>query len=119
MNVYPSNKVLIQLYIESGLKKVDFAKLIERSDSYTCDLLKNARRLNHDKLKEIINTLKLKEMKVGSLVKLSGCHYPNDKYNPRELNGIVITVDENKILVKWENGINNSYSKSELILILE
>jgi hypothetical protein len=119
MNVYPSNKVLIQLYIESGLKKVDFAKLIEQSDSYTCDLLKCARRLNPDKLKEIQNTLKRKEMKKGSLVRLKTAVYPNDKYNPRELNGMITIFGENKVVVKWENGINNSYSKNELILVLK
>lgn len=54
-------------------------------------------------------------MKVGQKVKIVN-HYQDDKYNPRNVTGEVVSVDGryNPIIVEWDNGIRNSYSSKSL-----
>ena len=44
----------------------------------------------------------------------------NDKYNPHDMDGIVIAMENRKvatnpIIVLWENGYKNSYEKRNLV----
>ena len=111
------NEKLVELYLDTGLKKVDFAKLIGRSDSYVCDLLKGARNLSEKKLFEITAVLKMKEIKVGAKVKLITKEYKKtDKYNPRDIQGEVTDIVNNIVFVTWANGFNNVYEKNKLII---
>lgn len=58
-------------------------------------------------------------MKVGSKVKLNRSKLTNDKYNPFNLTGIIISFDGkySPIIVEWSNGIRNSYNEKNLIVI--
>lgn len=58
-------------------------------------------------------------MKIGSVVKVVGLE--NDKYNPKELEGVIVSFDGeyNPIIVEWSNGIRNSYSEKNLVVIQE
>lgn len=112
-----TNERLVGLYKETGLKKVDFAKLIGKSDSYVCDLLKGARNLSEQKLFEITAVLKMKEIKIGSKVRLITKEYKiTDKYNPRDLQGEVTNIVNGIVFVTWQNGFNNVYEKNKLII---
>lgn len=57
-------------------------------------------------------------MKVGQQVKIVN-HYADDKYNPRNTPGEIISVEGkyNPIIVQWENGIRNSYSSKSLEIL--
>lgn len=57
-------------------------------------------------------------MKIGSRVKLIGS-WKDDKYNPTELEGTIVSMDGkyNPIIVKWSNGIQNSYIFKNLDLV--
>ena len=113
------NEKLVELYLDTGLKKVDFARLIGKSDSYVCDLLKGARNLSEQKLFEITAVLKMKEIKVGAKVKLITKEYKKtDKYNPRDLQGEVTDIVNGIVFVTWANGLNNVYEKNKLIIDL-
>lgn len=56
-------------------------------------------------------------MKVGQRVRLLGysTKYP-DKYNPKDCDGVVVSTsgDMNPIIVKWDNGFQNSYIERDL-----
>ena len=58
-------------------------------------------------------------MKIGSKVKVVGLE--DDKYNPKELEGVIVSLKGryNPIIVKWSNGIRNSYSEKNLVVIQE
>lgn len=58
-------------------------------------------------------------MEIGSVVKVVGLE--NDKYNPKELEGVVVSLKGkyNPIIVEWSNGIRNSYSEKNLVVIQE
>jgi transcriptional regulator with XRE-family HTH domain len=113
------NEKLVELYLDTGLKKVDFARLIGKSDSYVCDLLKGVRNLSENKLFEITAVLKMKEIKVGAKVKLITKEYKKtDKYNPRDLQGEVTDIVNGIVFVTWANGLNNVYEKNKLIIDL-
>lgn len=51
-------------------------------------------------------------MKPGTKVILKTQQYDDDKYNPRDLEGVVL--DSDKLEVRWSNGIKNSYYANEL-----
>lgn len=51
-------------------------------------------------------------MKPGTKVILKTQQYEDDKYNPRDLEGVVLNSD--KLEVRWSNGIKNSYYANEL-----
>lgn len=56
-------------------------------------------------------------MKLGQRVRLLGysTKYP-DKYNPKDCDGTITSLDGkmNPIIVKWDNGFQNSYSEKYL-----
>lgn len=56
-------------------------------------------------------------MKIGSKVKVVGL--PDDKYNPKDLEGEIVSFDGelNPIIVIWSNGIRNSYIEKNLELV--
>lgn len=59
-------------------------------------------------------------MKLGQQVK--GFKFSQkefDKYNPYGLVGVIISLNGkyNPIIVEWENGIRNSYSEGNLMLM--
>lgn len=56
-------------------------------------------------------------MKIGDKVKVTG--YLNDKYNPKDIEGTVISLDGkyNPIIVLWDSGIRNSYIEKNLMLV--
>lgn len=58
-------------------------------------------------------------MEIGSVVKVVGLE--DDKYNPKELEGVIVSLKGryNPIIVKWSNGILNSYSEKNLVVIQE
>ena len=58
-------------------------------------------------------------MEIGSVVKVVGLE--DDKYNPKELEGVIVSFDGkyNPIIVEWSNGILNSYSEKNLVVIQE
>jgi hypothetical protein len=58
-------------------------------------------------------------MEIGSVVKVVGLE--DDKYNPKELVGVIVSFDGkyNPIIVEWSNGIRNSYSEKNLVVIQE
>lgn len=58
-------------------------------------------------------------MKIGSVVKVVGLE--DDKYNPKELEGVIVSLNGryNPIIVEWSNGIRNSYSEKNLVVIQE
>lgn len=58
-------------------------------------------------------------MKIGSKVKVVGLE--DDKYNPKGLEGVIISFDGkyDPIIVEWSNGIRNSYSEKNLVVIQE
>ena len=58
-------------------------------------------------------------MEIGSVVKVVGLE--DDKYNPKELEGVIVSLNGryNPIIVEWSNGIRNSYSKKNLVVIQE
>lgn len=58
-------------------------------------------------------------MKIGSKVKVVGV--PDDRYNPKDIEGKIISFDGkyDPILVEWENGLRNSYVEKNLIVIEE
>jgi hypothetical protein len=58
-------------------------------------------------------------MTIGSKVKVVGL--ADDKYNPRELEGVIISFDGKyiPIVVEWSNGIRNSYLEKNLVEIEE
>lgn len=58
-------------------------------------------------------------MTIGSKVKVVGL--ADDKYNPRELEGVIISFKGkyNPIVVEWSNGIRNSYLEKNLVEIEE
>ena len=58
-------------------------------------------------------------MEIGSVVKVVGLE--DDKYNPKELEGVIVSLKGryNPIIVKWSNGIRNSYSEKNLVVIQE
>ena len=58
-------------------------------------------------------------MEIGSVVKVVGLE--DDKYNPKELEGVIVSLNGryNPIIVEWSNGILNSYSEKNLVVIQE
>lgn len=58
-------------------------------------------------------------MEIGSVVKVVGLE--DDKYNPKELEGVIVSINGryNPIIVEWSNGIRNSYSEKNLVVIQE
>ena len=58
-------------------------------------------------------------MEIGSVVKVVGLE--DDKYNPKELEGVIVSLNGryNPIIVEWSNGIRNSYSEKNLVVIQE
>lgn len=60
-------------------------------------------------------------MKKGTRVKITGVEYPEDKYNPRDVEGTIVSVDGkmNPIIVLWDNGIRNSYHYKNLQLVFK
>lgn len=58
-------------------------------------------------------------MEIGSVVKVVGLK--DDKYNPKELEGVIVSLNGryNPIIVEWSNGIRNSYSEKNLVVIQE
>ena len=58
-------------------------------------------------------------MEIGSVVKVVGLE--DDKYNPKELEGVIVFINGryNPIIVEWSNGIRNSYSEKNLVVIQE
>jgi hypothetical protein len=60
-------------------------------------------------------------MKIGSKVKLNPSGFKNDKYNPFDTDGVVMSFDGkySPIIVEWSNGIINSYYEKNLVVIEE
>jgi hypothetical protein len=58
-------------------------------------------------------------MKIGQKVRVVGL--PDDKYNPKDLDGMIVSLDGdmNPILVLWSNGIRNSYVEKNLRIIYD
>jgi hypothetical protein len=58
-------------------------------------------------------------MEIGSVVKVVGLE--DDKYNSKELEGVIVSLNGryNPIIVEWSNGIRNSYSEKNLVVIQE
>ena len=58
-------------------------------------------------------------MEIGSVVKVVGLE--DDKYNPKDLEGVIVSLNGryNPIIVEWSNGIRNSYSEKNLVVIQE
>lgn len=58
-------------------------------------------------------------MRIGSKVKV--VKLEDSKYNPKELEGTVVSLEGkyNPIIVEWSNGIRNSYSEKDLVVIKE
>ena len=58
-------------------------------------------------------------MEIGSVVKVVGLE--DDKYNPKELEGVIVSLNGryNPTIVEWSNGIRNSYSEKNLVVIQE
>lgn len=58
-------------------------------------------------------------MEIGSVVKV--VRLEDDKYNPKELEGVIVSLKGryNPIIVEWSNGIRNSYSEKNLVVIQE
>lgn len=58
-------------------------------------------------------------MEIGSVVKV--VRLEDDKYNPKELEGVIVSLNGryNPIIVEWSNGIRNSYSEKNLVVIQE
>jgi hypothetical protein len=61
-------------------------------------------------------------MKTGTKVTLKHpCGYEVCKYNPRNIEGVVIGENPRKyfnpIIVQWSNGIRNSYTENQLIIL--
>lgn len=56
-------------------------------------------------------------MRIGQKVKVVGL--PDDKYNPKDLEGTIVSLDGkmNPILVVWSNGIRNSYVEKNLEIV--
>lgn len=56
-------------------------------------------------------------MKIGQRVRLLGfsTKYP-DKYNPKDCDGKVVSLDGrfDPIIVEWDNGYRNSYTEKDL-----
>lgn len=58
-------------------------------------------------------------MRIGQKVKVVGL--PDDKYNPKDLEGTIVSMDGkmNPIIVLWSNGIRNSYVEKNLEIIYD
>lgn len=60
-------------------------------------------------------------MKPNTKVILKTEKYEDDKYNPRNLTGVVVEgySEFHPILVKWSNDIQNAYYRNELNIVDE
>lgn len=62
----------------------------------------------------------MSNLKVGKRVKLLGfVSKEPDKYNPKDVEGTVVSVtgDMNPIIVEWDNGYRNSYVEKSLEIV--